>query len=145
MILEGIRATGVVRFYDVSGKLLCSTNMVLSLGKEWIAQRCTGQEASLVTHMAVGTGISAVTPQNTRLGAEIARVPLAQAGAVNPFNKTVIRYEAFFVEGVGVGPLTEAGLFTAAGGGVCVARTAFPVKNKGADDIFAVVWEITIN
>lgn len=143
MILEGIKAAGVVRFYDVSGKLLCSTNMVLSLGKEWIAQRCTGQEASLVTHMAVGTGTSAVTPQNTRLGAEIARVPLAQAGAVNPFNKTVIRYEAFFVEGVGVGPLTEAGLFTAAG--VCVARTVFPVKNKRADDIFAVVWEITIN
>ena len=145
MILEGIRATGVVRFYDVSGKLLCSTNMVLSLGKEWIAQRCTGQEASLVTHMAVGTDTSAVTPQDTRLGAEIARVPLAQAGAVNPFNKTVIRYEAFFVEGVGVGPLTEAGLFTAAVGGVCVARTVFPVKNKGADDVFTVVWEITIN
>ena len=145
MILEGIRATGVVRFYDVSGELLCSTNTVLSLGKEWIAQRCTGQEASLVTHMAVGTGTSAVTPQNTMLGAEIARVPLAQAGAVNPFKKAAIRYEAFFVEGVGAGPLTEAGLFTAAVGGVCVARTVFPVKNKGADDIFAVVWEITIN
>lgn len=145
MILEGIRATGVVRFYDVSGKLLCSTNTVLSLGKEWIAQRCTGQEASLVTHMAVGTGTSAATLQDTALVSEIARAPLAQAGAVNPFNKTVIRYEAFFVEGVGVGPLTEAGLFTAAVGGVCVARTVFPVKNKGADDIFAVVWEITIN
>ena len=98
-----------------------------------------------VTHIAVGTGTSAVTLQDTGLGAEIARVALAQAGAVNPSNKTVIRYEALFVDGVGVGPLTEAGLFTAAVGGVCVARTAFPVKNKGADDIFAVVWEITIN
>ena len=145
MISEGIRATGVVRFYDVFGKLLDSTNTVLTLGKEWIAQRCTGQESSLVTHMAVGTGTSAATLQDTALVSEIARAALAQAGAVNPFNKTVIRYEAFFVEGVGVGPLTEAGLFTAAGGGVCVARTAFPVKNKGADDIFAVVWEITIN
>ena len=145
MISEGIKATGVVSFYDVSGKLLDSTNTVLTLGKEWIAQRCTGQESSLVTHMAVGTGTSAATLQDAALGAEIARAALAQAGAVNPFNKTVIRYEAFFVEGVGVGPLTEAGLFTAAVGGVCVARTVFPVKNKRADDIFAVVWEITIN
>ena len=145
MILDGIRATGVVSFYDVSGKLLDSTNTVLTLGKEWIAQRCTGQVASLVTHMAVGAGASAVTLLDTGLGAEIARTALAQVGAVNPSNKTVIRYEASFVEGVGVGPLTEAGLFTAAVGGVCVARTVFPVKNKGADDIFAVVWEITIN
>lgn len=28
MILEGIKATGVVSFYDVSGKLLSSTNTV---------------------------------------------------------------------------------------------------------------------
>lgn len=145
MILDGIRATGVVSFYDVSGKLLDSTNTVLTLGKEWIAQRCTGQMASPVTHIAVGTGTSAVTLPDPGLGAEIARVALAQAGAVNPSNKTVIRYEASFAEGVGVGPLTEAGLFTAAVGGVCVARTVFPVKNKGADDVFTVVWEITIN
>ena len=145
MILEGIKATGAVSFYDVSGKLLGSTNTVLTLGKEWIAQRCTGQMASLVTHIAVGAGTSAVTLLDTGLGAEIARVALAQAGAVNPSNKTVIRYEASFVDGVGVGPLAEAGLFTAAVGGVCVARTVFPVKNKGADDVFTVVWEITIN
>lgn len=145
MILEGIKTTGAVSFYDVSGKLLDSTNTVLTLGKEWIAQRCTGQMAPLVTHIAVGAGTSAVTLQDTGLGAEIARVALAQAGAVNPSNKTVIRYEASFVAGVGVGLLTEAGLFTAAVGGVCVARTVFPVKNKGADDIFTVVWEITIN
>lgn len=145
MILDGVKATGVVSFYDASGKLLDSNNTVLTLGKEWIAQRCTGQMTSLVTHIAVGTGSSAVNIADVGLGTEIARAALTQAGAVNPSNKAVIRYEASFVEGVGTGPLTEAGLFTAASAGICVARTVFPVKNKGVDDIFTVVWEITIN
>lgn len=145
MILDTIRASGVVKFYDASGKLLQSNNTVLTLGKEWIAQRCTGQATSLVTHIAVGSSTVPVNVSDTALGAEIGRVALAQAGAVIPSSKTIIRYEASFVEGVGTGPLTEAGLFTAASGGLCVARTVFSVKNKGPEDIFTVVWEITIN
>ena len=72
--------------------------------------------------------------------------PIGQGpGAVKPANKNVMRYEATFPAGTGTGALTEAGLFTAAAAGTCVARTVFAVKNKGADDIFTVVWEITIN
>ena len=146
MILDGIKATGVVSFVNLrTGEVLDSTNMVLTLGKEWIAQRCTGQVSTLVTHIAVGTSTTAVSVGQTALLAENARVALNAAGAVKPANKNVMRYEATFNAGVGTGALTEAGLFTAASAGTCVARTVFAVKNKGVDDIFTVVWEITIN
>lgn len=142
-MLDFVKATGVVNIYDAAGKLVQSNNTVLTLGKEWIAQRCTGQITSLVTQIGVGTSSTPVSVSDAGLGAEIARVALASAGAVDPQNKAIIRYSASFVEGVATGGLTEAGLFTAAN--VCVARTVFSVKNKGADDVFTVVWEITIN
>ena len=146
MILDGIKATGVVSFVNLrTGEVLDSTNMVLTLGKEWIAQRCTGQVSSLVTHIAVGTSSQPVALPDVGLLAEIGRVALTAQGAVVPATKNVMRFEATFGAGVAVGPLVEAGLFTAAIGGTCVARTVFSVKNKDADDIFSVIWEITVN
>jgi hypothetical protein len=124
---------------------LDTNNTVLTLGKEWIAQRCTGEMSTLVTHLAVGTSSTAVVVGDTSLKAENARVALNAAGAVKPANKNVMRYEATFNAGVGTGALTEAGLFTASTAGTCIARTVFAVKNKGVDDVFTVVWEITIN
>lgn len=144
-MIDSIKATGVVSIYDANGHLLDVNNTVLTLGKEWIAQRCTGEMSTLVTHLAVGTSSTAVAVGQTGLIAENARVALNAAGAVKPTNKNVMRYEATFAAGVGTGALTEAGLFTAASAGTCVARTVFAVKNKGADDVFTVVWEITIN
>lgn len=144
-MIDSIKATGVVSIYDANGHLLDVNNTVLTLGKEWIAQRCTGEMSTLVTHLAVGTSSTAVAVGQTGLIAENARVALNAAGAVKPANKNVMRYEATFAAGVGTGALTEAGLFTAASAGTCVARTVFAVKNKGADDVFTVVWEITIN
>lgn len=144
-MIDSIKATGVVSIYDANGHLLDTNNTVLTLGKEWIAQRCTGEMSALVTHLAVGTSSTAVAVGQTGLVAENARVALNAAGAVKPANKNVMRYEATFAAGVGTGALTEAGLFTAASAGTCVARTVFAVKNKGADDVFTVVWEITIN
>lgn len=146
MILDGVKATGVVSFVNLrTGEVLDSSNMVLTLGKEWIAQRCTGQVSSLVTHIGVGTSSQPAGLGDTALLAEIGRVALTTQGAVIPANKNVMRFEATFGAGVAVGPLVEAGLFTAPSGGTCVARTVFSVKNKDSDDIFSVIWEITIN
>lgn len=140
---DNVKATGLVSFYR-NGVLEQQKNLVLSLGKQWIAKRCTGQASSLVTHIAVGTGTTAAAVGQTALTAELARVALSQAGAVNP-GTAVMRYEAVFAAGVATGALTEAGLFDAASGGLCVARTVFDVKNKGPEDVFTVVWEITIS
>lgn len=140
---DSIKATGLVSIYR-NGVLEQQNNLVLALGKQWIAKRCTGQDSSLVTHIAAGTGTTAAAVGQTALTAEIARVALVQAGATIPSSATM-RYEAVFPAGVGSGPLTEAGLFNAASSGLCIARTVFDVKNKGPEDVFTVVWEITIS
>lgn len=146
MIIDGIKATGVVSFVDVAtGEVMESKNTVLTLGKEWIAQRCTGQVSSLITHIGVGTTATPVSLSDSALFAEIGRAPLTVSGAVIFSSKNVMRFEATFGAGVAVGALVEAGLFTSALGGTCVARTVFSVKNKDPDDIFSVIWEITIN
>lgn len=140
---ENINATGLVSIYR-NGVLEQQRNLVLNLGKQWIAKRCTGQDSTLVTHIGVGTGTTAASGSQLALVAEIARVALAQAGAVIASTATM-RYEAAFPAGVATGPITEAALFNAATGGLCVARTVFDVKNKGPEDVFTVVWEITIS
>lgn len=140
---DGVKATGLVSIYR-NGVLEQQANLVLQLGKQWIAKRCTGQDSTLVTHIAVGTGTTPAGDTQLALVTEVARVALAQAGAVNSGTATM-RYEAVFPAGVATGPLTEAGLFNAASGGLCVARTVFDVKNKGPEDVFTVVWEITIS
>lgn len=140
---DGVKATGLVSIYR-NGVLEQQNNLVLKLGKQWIAKRCTGQDSTLVTHIAAGTGTTPAGDTQLALVTEVARVALAQAGAVNAGTATM-RYEAVFPAGVATGPLTEAGLFNAASGGLCVARTVFDVKNKGPEDVFTVVWEITIS
>ena len=140
---DNVKATGLVSIYR-NGKLEQQENLVLTLGKQWIAKRCTGQESTLVTHIAVGTGTTAAAVGQTALVAEVARVALTQAGSVTVGTAT-LRYEAVFSAGVASAALTEAGLFNAASGGLCVARTVFDVKNKGPEDVFTVVWEITIS
>ena len=140
---DSIKATGLVSIYR-NGVLEQQNNLVLTLGKQWIAKRCTGQDSSLVTHIAAGTGTTPAAVGQTALTTEIARVALVQAGAILPSTATM-RYEAVFPVGVGSGPLTEAGLFNAASSGLCIARTVFDVKNKGPEDVFTVVWEITIS
>lgn len=140
---EQVKVTGLVSIYR-NGVLEQSNNLVLALGKRWIARRCAGTEATLPTHIAVGTGTTPVTGADTALQSELARVALAQPVSVAD-GTAVLRAEAVFNAGVATGPLTEAALFNAASGGTAIARTVFSVKNKGADDVFTVVWEITIS
>lgn len=142
-MMDFIKATGLVSIYR-NGLMQQQKNLVLTLGKEWVARRCVGIENAGVSHMAVGTGTTPAADSQTGLVTELIRVPLSEAASVNPSSSTM-RFAASFVEGVGTGPLTEAGLFTAAVSGICVARTVFSVKNKEPDDIFTVVWEITIS
>lgn len=140
---DSIKATGLVSIYR-NGSLEQQCNLVLDLGKQWIARRCTGQDSTLVTHLAAGTGVTATDGSQLALVSEIARVSLSEAGSVVPSTATM-RFEGVFPAGVATGPITEAGLFNAASGGVCIARTVFDVKNKGPEDVFTVVWEITIS
>jgi hypothetical protein len=149
MINEKIKATGVVTFvlYDEHGnvKQHVDHNLVVNTGLAYIISRMKDTSAAAASHMAMGTNATAAAAANTSLGAESARVALSSTTIVTT---TVagdsLQYVATFAPGVATAALTEAGLFNAASAGTMIARTVFPVINKGALDTLAITWNITV-
>ena len=116
-------------------------NLVVSVGKTLIAARLAGS-GSVLTHMAVGSGSTAAAVGDTALVTEIDRNALTVSGGTA--SGATVTYATTWAAGDGTGAITEAGLFTAASGGALLARTVFPVVNKGADDVITITWEVTI-
>ena len=116
-------------------------NLVVSVGKTLIAARLSGS-GSVLSHMAVGSGSTAAAVGDTALVTEIDRNALTVSGGTA--SGATVTYATTWAAGDGTGAITEAGLFTAASGGALLARTVFPVVNKGADDVITITWEVTI-
>lgn len=114
-------------------------NLVVTVGKEFLASRAAGNTPAVMSHMAIGSGTTAAVLGDTTLQTELARVALTISASSN-----VITHSATFGEGVGTGPISEAAIFNAASGGDMMARTVFPVVNKAAGDVFSITWQITI-
>lgn len=127
----------------LNGVEVSTHNLVLQLGKNWIANRVAGAGAGGGTHIAVGTGVRAPDVGDTSLQAEIARKVITTPNGVA--NANTITYETTFNENEGNGPLTEAMLTTAASGGTPIARVVFGVITKTDTDLLTVRWVLTIN
>lgn len=116
------------------------SNLVVSVGKNFITSRMKDGTATAMTHMAVGTGNTAESTSDTTLDSEAARVALTSSTVT----ANAIAYVATFPAGTGTAALVEAGLFNAASGGTMLARTTYSVINKGAADTLTVTWTITV-
>ena len=118
-------------------------NLVVTAGKNWIAQRMQRTSLGVMTHMAVGTGTTAAAVGNTALVTEVSRVALTTSGGV--VAAAVITFATTYAAGVATAALTEAGIFNAASGGTMLARTVFSVINKAAVDSMTISWDVTIS
>ncbi len=116
-------------------------NLVVTVGKNFVASRMVGTASNVMSHMAVGSGTTAAAAGDTTLGSELGRVALAASTATT----NVVTYTATFPAGTGTGAVTEAGIFNAASAGTMLCRTVFSVVNKGVDDALSVTWTITIS
>lgn len=146
MIQENITMKGrlVVELFDKDGNPKDKReidNLVVSVGKTFIASRMVGATANVMSHMAAGSGTTAAAAGDTTLGAELGRSALTSSTS----SGAVATYVASFAAGVATGALTEAGIFNAASAGTMLARTVFPVVNKGADDAMSITWQITVS
>ena len=149
MFSEKIRATGQVSFVltDENGdvKQQDSKNLVVDPGLAFIASRMIGTTAAVMSHMAVGTGTTAAADAQTTLVTEAARVALTSSTIVTTtVSNDSVQYVATFGPGVATAAITEAGLFNAASVGTMLARTVFPVINKGALDTLTLTWKVTV-
>jgi hypothetical protein len=145
-LVEDIKATGKlqIRLFDENGGLkeeLEFNNLVVTVGKDFIASRMVGTASAVMSHMAIGEGSTSPVVGNTTLGNELGRVALTSGTA----SGSVVTYFATFGAGTGTGPITEAGVFNAGSAGTMLCRTTFAVVNKGAADSMAVTWTVTIS
>lgn len=115
-------------------------NLVVTVGKDWIASRMVGTAANVMGYMAVGTDSTSPAAGDTTLGAEVARVAVTSATA----STNTVTYVATFGAGTGTGALTEAGLFNANSAGTMLSRTTYSVINKGSGDEMTITWVVTV-
>lgn len=147
-IVETVKATGQlsIKVTSASGQVkenIVVPNLVVSVGKEFIAARMKDGGPVEMSHMAIGSGSTAAVVGNTGVETEQGRVALTTAGG--SVSGAVITYEATFPAGTGTAAITEAGIFNAATSGVMLCRTVFNVVNKGADDTLSITWTVTIS
>ena len=118
-------------------------NLVVTVGKNFIASRMKDATATAMTHMEVGTGTTAAAVGDTALQTPVASSRVTLTSTTVTTNS--VAYVATFPAGTGTGALTEAGLFNASSSGTMLCRTVFSVINKGAADTLGITWTVTVN
>lgn len=143
---ELLNATGQVsvEVYGPDGNLKEKAhipNLVVQVGRDFIASRMKDATANVMSHMAVGEDNTTPAIGNTALGTEIGRVALDSTAV----NNNVVTYVATFPAGTGTGGLEEAGIFNDGTAGTMLCRTTFAIVNKAAADSMVITWAITIS
>lgn len=146
MINDNLKLRGDVAIVvkDKDGKVKDSReihNLVVSAGLEYICSRMAGTSASVMSHMAVGSGTTAASAGQTDL---VSILGSREALDSSTASSNTITYVSSFEAGEGTGAVTEAGVFNASSGGTMLCRTVFAVVNKDADDTMSITWTITL-
>jgi hypothetical protein len=136
-------------------------NRIVKTGRELVAKLFAGTSGgtppSKVTHMAVGTDGTATTDDQTALGKErpakdgVPRKPIEKVTftdfvePVTNVKRVRVSISAVFDfdEANGTDPLREAGVFTAASGGVMYNRVVFDAVTKTNAFKLTLLWDIT--
>ncbi len=125
-------------------------NLVVNVGKEWVASRMKDTDGGShtlpahMTHMAVGTGAGDTLSTQTTLTTEIFRKVLQTDGGT--VTGPQVQYSCTYQDTEAEGALVEAGLFNDAtlDSGAMLARTDFDTINKGSGDVMTIIWTITV-
>jgi hypothetical protein len=148
MFNDAIKMTGTLKLVltDENGNIKQEEevkNLVVTVGKNYIASRMKDATATAMTHMEVGTGTTAAAVGDTTLQTAVASSRVTLTSTTVTTNS--VAYVATFPAGTGTGALTEAGIFNAASAGTMLCRTVFSVINKGAADTLGITWTVTVN
>lgn len=145
MINDTIKVTGELKLTltkpDGNTHETVVPNIVVTDGKEYIASRMKDATATVMSHMAIGTGSTSAAAGDSALETEAGRVSLTSTTVTS----NAVAYVATFGAGTGTGAITEAGILNASSGGDLLCRTVFSVINKGAADTLGITWTVTVN
>lgn len=143
--LENIKATGrlAIAVIDASGNVKDTRevdNLVVTAGLGYIASRMAAATATVMSHMAIGSGSTAAAAAQASLISELGRAALTSTNVTG----SQVQYVSTFGPGVGTGAVTEAGIFNGASSGTMLCRTVFSVVNKDAGDTMTITWTVTL-
>lgn len=150
---EDIKATGflTLEFTNVhTGKKRVAKykNMVVTFGKNGIAQRLAGQNSGEITYCALGTGTTAPALGDTQMQTELFRKLIS----VRSYTNNAATFQTYFGTSEANGTLREAGLFgngvgrtatDTSGTGQLYCRTAIN-RTKTSSDTLTLTWTVTI-
>jgi hypothetical protein len=118
-------------------------NLVVDSGLNILRDRIAGSSTSAVTHMAVGTGTTAVSAANTALTTETHRNAVTETIATNKVMTFKMYLASGQANGGGTSTLREIGLFNSASGVTMFARALLssPIT-KSASVTVTFTWQI---
>ncbi len=147
---DGISPFGRVHFLITrpDGTVRCDCwhpNLVVTSGKNHIADQLSDKGEAAMSHMAIGTGTTAAVATDTALGTELDRNALTSKTQGTGSDANKVTYVASWAAGDGTGAITEAGIFNSASAGQMLNRSVFPVKNKESGESMTLTWILTIS
>jgi hypothetical protein len=149
-IPAGITVSGQVHIClkDRFGKIKAEEivkNLVVTAGRQHIADQMADQGAAAMSHMAIGTGTTAADATDTALETEIDRNALTSKTQGTGSDAHKVTYVGDWAAGDGTGAITEAAIFNSASAGDMLCRSVFAVKNKAAGDTLTLTWILTFS
>jgi len=116
------------------------SNLVVTVGKQHIAERMISDSETKMSYMAVGSGQTVAAIGNTALGSELGRAVLISSIR----SGTNVTYTAIFDLSTGNGDISEAAILSASSGGTMLCRTTFPTITKDNTETIAISWTVTV-
>lgn len=149
-VLGGVQVTGEVRIVlrGPDGRIKAeeiTSNLVVTTGRQHIADQMADQGAAAMSHMAIGTGTTAADASDTALETELDRNALTSKTQGTGSDAHKVTYVGDWAAGDGTGAITEAAIFNSASAGDMLCRSVFSVKNKGAGDTLTLTWVLTFS
>jgi hypothetical protein len=138
---DQINLVGEVQILKNGEVVLEKKNLIVQVGKNFLASAVINSSTSPFVGMAIGTGTTAASTSDTALQTEIARA----AFTTSSVSTNVVSLSNTYAAGVGTGSISEAGIFTnATSGGTMLSHVVFSSIGKGALDTLTINWTITV-
>jgi hypothetical protein len=121
-------------------------NVVVNLGKAWIAARMVGTP-TVMGYMGLGDSTTEEAVDQSVLGHELTASGYGRRGLTTATSSgSIITYATNFEPGCPSvsSVITEAGIFNASTNGTMLARTKFAQVTKSAADALSITWTITL-
>jgi hypothetical protein len=140
-MIETISLVGEVEILLNNVVVVQKKNLIVQVGKNFLANAVVSNSTSPFTAISIGTGTTAATINDTALQTEIARGAYSSSSVV----ANVVTLTKQFEPGVGTGNISEAGIFNNnTSGGTMLSHIVFSTISKLSADTLTLTWTITV-